>query len=101
MPMTDAEKARRLFEKAGLAFPAIPGELAARLQELDEWLFSTRPIETWPYDLQGYVREGGGVAGEYVVVAHSGTASIPGRSSITSCAGACGCFCIWVGAACT
>jgi hypothetical protein len=39
-PMSDIEKARRLFRDAGLAFPAIPEELAAQLRERDRWLFS-------------------------------------------------------------
>jgi len=30
--MTDIEKARQLFRDAGLAFPTIPEELAARLK---------------------------------------------------------------------
>jgi hypothetical protein len=32
MPMTDIEKARRLFRDAGLAFPTIPEKLAAQLK---------------------------------------------------------------------
>jgi hypothetical protein len=42
---------------AGLAFPPIPEELAARLTEQGEWLFSTREIDASPYDLQHYVFE--------------------------------------------
>jgi hypothetical protein len=56
--MTDHEKARHLFQMAGLAFPEIPQELAVRLKERGEWLFSTRETEISPYDLYHYVDEG-------------------------------------------
>lgn len=55
--MTDLEKAKQLFQKAGLVFPAVPQELAVQLKELDNWLFSTREIEMSPYILQHYVHE--------------------------------------------
>ena len=42
MPMTDIEKAKRLFQESGLAFPTIPEELAARLKEQGEWIFAAR-----------------------------------------------------------
>lgn len=42
--MKGIEEARRLFEKAGLAFPAVPPDLAERLEMRDRWLFSTRPV---------------------------------------------------------
>lgn len=44
--MTDVEKARLLFRDAGLAFPAIPVELAAQLKQRGRWVFSTRPLAT-------------------------------------------------------
>jgi hypothetical protein len=53
--MTDIEKARQLFRDAGLAFPTIPGELAEQLKEHGQWLFSTRPLEMSPYNLQHYL----------------------------------------------
>jgi hypothetical protein len=34
--MTDVERARKLFQETGLAFPKIPEELAARLKEQRE-----------------------------------------------------------------
>jgi hypothetical protein len=72
-PMSDLEKARRLFLDAGLAFPTIPEELAARLKEQDRWLFSTRPIEMSPCDLDYYVQavEETEVK-DYAVLSHSG-----------------------------
>jgi hypothetical protein len=71
--MSDIEKARQLFQEAGLAFPKIPDELAPRLKERDEWLFSTREIETSPYNLYHYVREIDRNSEEdYVVLSHSG-----------------------------
>jgi len=71
--MTDIEKARRLFQKAKVAFPTIPEELAARLKEQDKWLFSTREIEMSPYNLQHYISEVDGTHVEdYVVLSHSG-----------------------------
>ncbi len=44
--MTAVEKARHLFQEAGLAFPTIPEELAARLKERGKWLFGI-PHEKW------------------------------------------------------
>ena len=73
VPMTDTEKARRLFQNAGLAFPTIPEEFAPRLKERNEWLYSTREIEVWPYDLDHYVHEITRTHVEdYVVLSHSG-----------------------------
>jgi hypothetical protein len=40
--MTDIEKARQLFRDAGLYFPTIPEEFAARLKEQRKWHFATR-----------------------------------------------------------
>jgi hypothetical protein len=57
VPMTDTEKARLRFQKAGLAFPTIPEEFAPGLKEREEWLYSTREIEVSPYDLDHYVHE--------------------------------------------
>ena len=71
--MTDFEKARQLFQEAGLAFPTIPKELATRLKEQDEWIFSTREIEISPYNLQHYIREiDGTYVDDYVLLCHSG-----------------------------
>ena len=73
MPMTDIEKARQLFRDAGLAFPTIPGEIAARLKEQGEWLFATREIKMSPYNLQHYVAEVDETRVEdYAVLSHSG-----------------------------
>jgi hypothetical protein len=71
--VSDIEKARRLFQDAGLAFPAIPEELAVQLKERDHWLFSTRQIDTWTYDLWHYVDEARGLGVEdYAVLSHAG-----------------------------
>jgi hypothetical protein len=71
--MTDHEKARHLFQRAGLAFPEIPEKLAAKLREHGEWLFSTREIEISPYDLWHYVEESDDVMVEdYAILCHSG-----------------------------
>jgi hypothetical protein len=71
--MSDIEKARRLFRDAGLAFPTVPEELAAQLKELDRWLFSTRPVDIWPYNLQDYVHEVEGTqVKDYALLSHSG-----------------------------
>ena len=71
-PLTTVERARQLFRYDGLAFPAIPDELASRLKELGPWLFSSRSIKMSPYNLEHFVREPAGRAGDYVVLAHSG-----------------------------
>lgn len=71
--MTDHDKARHLFQTAGLAFPEIPKELASKLRERDEWLFSTREIEISPYNLQHYVEESDGtLVDDYAILCHSG-----------------------------
>ena len=46
--MSDIEKARQVFQKAGLAFPTIPEKLAEQLKEQSKFVFSTRPIDEWP-----------------------------------------------------
>lgn len=68
--MTVIETARELFQEAGLAFPAIPQELALRLKEVDHWLYSSRPIDVSPYELDHFVDES--QTDDYVVLAHSG-----------------------------
>lgn len=71
--MIDIEKARKLFRDAGLAFPTIPVELAAQLKEQSEWVFTTRQLETWPYNLQHYIDEvERSQVKDYVVLSHSG-----------------------------
>jgi len=66
------EKARRLFQDAGLAFPSIPEELARRLKEIGEWCFATRRIKVDPYLLRDYVMDTGRTRGDYILLAHSG-----------------------------
>ncbi len=70
--MSGLEKARHLFQEAGLAFPKVPDELAAGLKEQGKWLFSTRELKMSPYNLQDYVQESDQAPAAYVVVAHSG-----------------------------
>ena len=71
--MTDIQKARKLFRESGLAFPTIPDELAPKLKERDRWVFSTRPIDISPYDLQHYVDEVRETrVKDYALVSHSG-----------------------------
>lgn len=71
--MFDIEKARHLFQDPGLTFPNIPEELAARLKERSEWVFSTRKIVMSPYNLQHYPTESEEAQVEdYLVLAHSG-----------------------------
>jgi len=71
--MTDIEKARLLFRDEGLAFPAIPAQLAGQLKERGRWVFSTRPIDMSPYNLQHYVHEVDRTQVEdYAVLSHSG-----------------------------
>ncbi len=67
------EGAKKLFQKEGLAFPAIPEELASQLKEQDEWVFSTRKVKMWSYNLQEYVNELNRTDVEdYVVLSHAG-----------------------------
>lgn len=71
--MDDAEKARRLFQEAGLTFPNIPAELAVRLKERGKWVFSTREIQMSPYNLQHYACEfDRNDVEDYVILSHSG-----------------------------
>jgi len=71
--MSDLDKARQLFQSSRLPFPEIPKELAVRLKERGEWLFSTREIEISPYDVERYVDEGEDASVEdYAILCHSG-----------------------------
>jgi hypothetical protein len=71
--MRNLERARELFTNAGLAFPAIPDELAAQLKERDRWLFSTRELDMSPYNLQNYVHEVDRTqVADYALLCHSG-----------------------------
>ena len=73
MPMADIKKARKLFKESGLAFPKIPKELAQRLKQQREWLFSTRKINISPYNLDYYIHElDVPDVKDYAIVAHSG-----------------------------
>ncbi len=73
MQLNDIEKARQLFQEAGLSFPTIPDDLASRLKERRKWLFSTRELDMSPYNLQHYVAEFGGTdVNDYAVLSHSG-----------------------------
>lgn len=66
-------KARTLFLSSELAFPRIPEELGARLQELEPWVFSTRPLPASPYEIRQFVEEvRSGVVDDYAVLAHAG-----------------------------
>jgi len=69
--MSDIEKARHLFQEAGLTFPTIPDRVAAGLKEQGNWLFSSRELKMSPYNLQHYVDESDG-PGEYAILSHSG-----------------------------
>ncbi len=71
--MTDINKARDLFSSAGLAFPTLPEDLAVKLQERDRWVFSTRPIRIWPYELDRYVNQSQRrQIRDYALLSHSG-----------------------------
>jgi hypothetical protein len=71
--MTDINKARELFINAGLAFPTLPEELAVKLKERDRWVFSTRPIRMWPYELDRYVHQSQRrQIRDYALLSHSG-----------------------------
>lgn len=71
--MSDVEKARQLFQSAGLGFPELPGELAAQLKQRGEWLFSTRENPRWPYEFDQHVHEAVASPVEnYAVLSHSG-----------------------------
>ena len=71
--MSDLERARQLFHKAGLGFPAIPEVFAVQLKERGRWLYSTRPLTMSPYNLGHYVNELElSPVEDYAVLAHSG-----------------------------
>lgn len=71
--MSDIEKARRLFKEAGLAFPDVPEELSSALEERERWVFSSRELEKWTYNLPEFVEEAAAYnVDDYVVLAHSG-----------------------------
>jgi hypothetical protein len=67
------EKAKALFQDTGLEFPWIPEELASRLRELSEWVYSTRSFRMSPYCIDAFYKEAEcGVVDDYVVLAHAG-----------------------------
>jgi hypothetical protein len=71
--MADIENARQLLQEAGLAFPTIPEQLAARLKERGRWLFSTREIDESPYNISHYVNEFiEADVDDYAILSHSG-----------------------------
>jgi len=71
--MTGIEKAKHLFQEAGLAFPTIPEEFAPRFKERGSWVFSTRKLEESPYVLDHYVEEAEkNPVKDYIAIAHSG-----------------------------
>ncbi|MGA2608829.1 MAG: hypothetical protein ABSH01_15400 [Terriglobia bacterium] len=62
-----------MFQQAGLAFPKIPEQLAAKLREQGMWLFSTGELDMSQHNLQHYVQECDGAPVEdYGVLCHSG-----------------------------
>lgn len=72
-PGSGSSRARAVFSDAGLAFPAIPEDLIAQLQEIGSWLFSTRPIRMSPYNIGAFVQEARiGVVDNYAILAHAG-----------------------------
>jgi hypothetical protein len=76
MSTTDIEKAKELFRQAGLAFPTIPAQLATRLKERDNWLFSTREVDESPYELRSYIGDAHATdVADYAILAHSGHGS--------------------------
>jgi hypothetical protein len=71
--MTDINKARNLFQSAGLGFPMLPDELAVKLKERDRWVYSTRPVRMWAYELDAYVSAAQGKRiRDYALLSHSG-----------------------------
>ncbi|WP_395746162.1 hypothetical protein [Prosthecobacter sp.] len=71
-PLTGLEKARATFYRAGLAFPQVPEELAAALEEKERWVFSTREVTMWEYDVDRYVEERVSTLAPFALLAHSG-----------------------------
>jgi len=71
--MSDAAKAEALFRKAGLGFPKIPVPLVNALKEQERWVYSTRPLESSPYNLRHFMDEVRTAPGnDFAVLAHSG-----------------------------
>lgn len=71
--MTDILKAKALFKKAGLAFPVLPKKLALSLKERGEWIYSTRPVDIFPYMIDQYINEDNKTKiDDYAVLSHSG-----------------------------
>lgn len=71
--MIDIEKEKALFKKNKLCFPSILGQLALRIEERSNWLFSTRTDEMWPYNLDEYIGEVDEARVEdYALLSHSG-----------------------------
>jgi len=69
----DYEKARRWFRDATLPMPRVPSDLRREFIELEEGVFTTRPIRQSPYDLDRFVNEADAdVVDDYLVLAYHG-----------------------------
>lgn len=61
------------LQSAGLPAPPIPPEFEAKIKELSEWIFGTRPLDARPYNIEAFVDEVlAGPVEDYLVVAHDG-----------------------------
>lgn len=69
----DAHKAEAWCRTVGLAMPKIPGELRGQLIELEEGVFTTRPIQQSPYDLYRFIEEArADIVADYAILAYHG-----------------------------
>jgi hypothetical protein len=70
--MTPLAEANALFREAGLPVPAIPPQLAARLEQREPWCYATRELDHSPYDWRAFVDEADPAVSDYAVLAHAG-----------------------------
>jgi hypothetical protein len=67
------DELRELFNGAGLIPPPIPSELSPNLKKCDEWCFSSRQVNVWPYEFDDYVKEARSKKlSDYLLVCHAG-----------------------------
>ena len=74
MTVPGVERAACLFEEAGLCAPPVPDSLAARFEQRDQWLFSSRDLgDQWIYAVEPFVDEAlSGGCEDYIAVGHAG-----------------------------
>jgi len=67
------EAARQLFTQEGIPFPFIPPEMRPDFAKLSEWVYGTRPVAPWLYEIRKFVQGAGTEpVADYLLLGHAG-----------------------------